>query len=47
MRFLLVIAALLFCVEASAANCKNGKCGVTKTVKTIKSCPNGKCKVQR
>jgi hypothetical protein len=47
MRILLVIAALLFCAEASA-ECKNGKCSVVrKTVKTTKSCPNGKCKVNR
>lgn len=41
MRTLMICAALLFCLEAGAAECKNGKCNVRRvvpgTVTTVRS----------
>jgi hypothetical protein len=40
MRTMIICATLLFCIEAGAAECKNGKCGIRKvtngTVATIR-----------
>ena len=41
MRTMIICAAILFCVEVQASDCKNGKCGVRKvangTVTTVRN----------
>jgi hypothetical protein len=52
MRTLMICAAILFCVEAHAADCKNGNCGVNAvrkvtngTVSTVRSVTRGTVRV--
>jgi hypothetical protein len=33
-RFILCFTAILFCLEANAAGCQNGRCSTVRTVRT-------------
>lgn len=48
MRILICIVAVLSCIEANAAGCPNGQCGVRKvngTVQTVRNVTKGAVQV--